>query len=48
MKITTFNPSIITRDGESTIKLFEEMGFSADPQQGGKRGRGVLSPSDEE
>ena len=27
MKITTFNPSIITKDGESTIKLFEELGF---------------------
>ena len=27
MKITTFNPSIITKDAESTIKLFEELGF---------------------
>ena len=27
MKITTFNPSIITKDAEATIRLFEEMGF---------------------
>ena len=27
MKITTFNPSIITKDAESTIKLFEDLGF---------------------
>ncbi len=27
MKITTFNPLIITEDPESAIKLFEEMGF---------------------
>ena len=27
MKITTFNPMIITKDGESTIKLFEDLGF---------------------
>ena len=27
MKITTFNPSIITKDAEATIKLFEELGF---------------------
>ena len=27
MKITTFNPLIVTKDAESTIKLFEEMGF---------------------
>ena len=27
MKITTFNPLIITKDPEPTIKLFEELGF---------------------
>ena len=27
MKITTFNPLIITRDPESAIQLFEELGF---------------------
>ena len=27
MKITSFNPLIITRDPEPTIRLFEEMGY---------------------
>ena len=27
MKITSFNPMIITKDAESIIKLFEELGF---------------------
>ncbi len=27
MKITTFNPLIITKDPEPTIQLFEELGF---------------------
>ena len=27
MKITTFNPLIVTRDAEAAIKLFEELGF---------------------
>lgn len=27
MKITTFNPQIITKDAEPIIKLFEELGF---------------------
>ncbi len=27
MKITTFNPEIISTDGDSVIKLFEELGF---------------------
>ena len=27
MKITTFNPLIITRDAESAIKVFEDLGF---------------------
>lgn len=29
MKITTFNPLIVTEDAESTIALFEELGFEA-------------------
>lgn len=27
MKITTFNPSIITKDAAPIIRLFEELGF---------------------
>lgn len=27
MKITTFNPLIVTKDAEAAIKLFEELGF---------------------
>ena len=27
MKITTFNPLIVTKDAASTIALFEELGF---------------------
>jgi hypothetical protein len=27
MKISTFNPMIVTKDAESVIKLFEELGF---------------------
>ena len=27
MKITTFNPLIVSKDAESTIALFEELGF---------------------
>ena len=27
MKITSFNPLIVTRDAETVIKLFEELGF---------------------
>ena len=27
MQITTFNPLIVTKDAESVIKLFEDMGF---------------------
>ena len=28
MKITSFNPSILTKDSEAVIKLFEELGFA--------------------
>ena len=27
MKITTFNPQIITKDAESIVRLFQELGF---------------------
>ena len=27
MKITTFNPQIVTKDAEKIVKLFEELGF---------------------
>ena len=27
MKITSFNPLIVTKDAEFSIKMFEEMGF---------------------
>ena len=27
MKITTFNPQIVTRDAESVVELFEKLGF---------------------
>ena len=27
MKITSFNPLIVTKDAESAIKLFEALGF---------------------
>ncbi len=29
MKITSFNPLIVTKNAEETIKLFEELGFEA-------------------
>ncbi|MBR4255781.1 MAG: hypothetical protein IKQ18_01355, partial [Clostridia bacterium] len=27
MKITSFNPLIVTKDAQSAVKLFEELGF---------------------
>ena len=35
MKITTFNPQIITKDAASVIQLFEELGFERRHQQEG-------------
>ena len=29
MKITSFNPLIVTKDTETTIALFEELGFES-------------------
>ena len=33
MKITTFNPQIITKDAEALVKLFEQLGFEKRHQQ---------------
>ena len=35
MKITTFNPQIVTKNAEGLIKLFEELGFERRHQQEG-------------
>ena len=35
MKITTFNPQIITRNAEDIVKLFEELGFKKRHEQEG-------------
>ena len=35
MKITTFNPQIVTTDAESIIKIFEDLGFERRHQQEG-------------
>lgn len=35
MKITTFNPQIITKDAEPLVKLFEELGFEKRHHQEG-------------
>ena len=35
MKITTFNPQIITKEAEALVKLFEQLGFEKRHQQEG-------------
>ena len=42
MKITAFNPQIVTKDPEPIIKLFEELGFeqNIDAQSPSSSGRG--------
>ena len=35
MKITTFNPQIVTRDAEPVVKQFEELGFEKRHRQEG-------------
>ena len=35
MKITTFNPQIVTKDAEKIVKLFEELGFQRRHHQEG-------------
>ena len=43
MKITSFNPLIITKDSENTIKLFEELGFE---RRHTKEGIGINNTTD--
>ena len=43
MKITTFNPQIITKDAEALVKLFEQLGFEKRHQQEGIGEFGVKS-----
>ncbi len=43
MKITSFNPLIITKDPESAIKLFEELGFE---KRHTKEGIGINNVTD--
>lgn len=35
MKITSFNPSIVTKDAEAVARLFEELGFKKSHQPSG-------------
>lgn len=35
MKLTTFNPQIVTKDADSVIELFEELGFERRHRQEG-------------
>ena len=35
MKITTFNPQIVTKDAESIVKVFEALGFERRHHQEG-------------
>lgn len=43
MKITTFNPLIITKDAESAVSLFEELGFE---RRHTKEGIGIHGSTD--
>ena len=43
MKITSFNPLIVTKDAESAVKLFEELGFE---KRHTKEGIGANSVTD--
>ena len=43
MKITTFNPLIATKDAESLVKLFEELGFERRHE---KEGIGLVNATD--
>ena len=40
MKITSFNPLIVTKDAENVIKLFEAMGFERRHKRTGINGEG--------
>lgn len=43
MQITSFNPSIVSNDAESIIKLFEEMGFETRHQKTGINDKDITS-----
>ena len=43
MKITTFNPMILTRDPESVIALFESLGFEKRHQKDGIEGQDITN-----
>ena len=43
MTITTFNPMILSKDADSIIKLFEEMGFERKHQKDGIDGKDISS-----
>ena len=45
MKITSFNPLIITPKAEETIKLFEELGFERRHKKTGINGEDITSVS---
>jgi len=41
MKITTFNPMIITKDSESIINLFQDLGFEIRHEKSGLNDEGI-------
>ena len=41
MKITSFNPLIVTKDAENVIKLFEDLGFERRHKKTGINGEGI-------
>lgn len=41
MKITSFNPLIVTKDAEAAVKLFEELGFEKQHKVGATENNGV-------
>ena len=43
MKITTFNPMIVTKDAESVIKLFEDLGFERRHKKTGINDKDITS-----
>lgn len=43
MKITTFNPQIVTKDAESLISLFEALGFERRHKKTGINAAGITS-----
>ena len=45
MQITSFNPLIITKNAEETIKLFEALGFERRHQKTGINGKDIVSVS---